>query len=197
MNKNNSFQEVQGVLSLGYIYLIVMGILNETLYYNQLGIDILHYSSILDVMISPISRLTSSIMGFSFFIFLLIMLFFLPKHLIKKKDKTWFKKSFKLDDSLNEKEMETSFFKTFIFMFSLGLLGFYVGTGLGAGFKISKKIEKNEIEYQDNLVFIDGDSSQVKILGKNSSYVFYLTKENSTVKVSPINGMIRSIEESD
>lgn len=33
MNKIR-FQEIQGILSIGYIYLIVLGILNETLYYN-------------------------------------------------------------------------------------------------------------------------------------------------------------------
>ena len=31
MNKVKSFQEIQGFLSIGYVYLIVMGILNETL----------------------------------------------------------------------------------------------------------------------------------------------------------------------
>ena len=62
MNKVKSFQEIQGFLSIGYVYLIVMGILNETLYYNQIGIDILNYSNILDVLISPISKLTSSIL---------------------------------------------------------------------------------------------------------------------------------------
>lgn len=195
MNKLKSFQEIQGVLSIGYIYLIIMGILNETLFYNQLGIEILSYSSILDVLISPISKLTSSAIGFSFFIFLILLLLILPKFLSRKNETNWFKKSFKLDPNLSKEEIETSFIKTFLFLFSLGLLGFYIGTGLGGGYKISSKIENNEISYDDTLVFLGGEMESVQILGKNSSYLFYLSKENKAVKVTPISGIIKSIEE--
>jgi site-specific recombinase XerD len=85
MNKVKSFQEIQGFLSVGYIYLIVMGILNETLYYNQIGIDILNYSSILDVLISPIARLTSNILFLTIFIIVLFFAFKLPKLLSKEE----------------------------------------------------------------------------------------------------------------
>jgi len=87
MNKGKYLQEIQGFLSVGYIYLIVMGILNETLYYSQIGIDILNYSSILDVLISPISRLTSSISRLLIFIIIVFFTFKLPKILPNNKDK--------------------------------------------------------------------------------------------------------------
>lgn len=77
----------------------------------------------------------------------------------------------------------------------MGLLGFFFGTGWGTGLKKSQRIKNNDIEYNDKLFFINGNSSSVDILGKNSSYIFYLTPENKTVKVSPISGIIQTIEE--
>ncbi len=34
MTKKKPFQEIQGILSLGYLFIILMGIFNETLYYR-------------------------------------------------------------------------------------------------------------------------------------------------------------------
>lgn len=195
MKPITSSQNIQSILSIGYIYLIIMGILNESLYFSQLDIDILNYSSILDVLISPISKLTSSRLGFFFFILLLISVFILPKKMIKYKDSAWFKKSFKLESDLEEKEMESAFFKTFVFVASMGLLGFFVGTGLGTGFKTVKKIENKEIEYNDTIHFLNGEVAEVEVLGKNSTYLFYLTKANNTVNISPFSGVIQRIEE--
>ncbi len=194
MNKVKSSQEIQGFLSVGYIYLIVMGIVNETLYYNQIGVDILNYSGILDVLISPISRLTSSIFSMIIFIIIIFSAFKFPKFLAKKKDKKWFKKSMKLEANLSTSEIEASLLKTFIFLISIGILGFFVGTGMGKGFKMSNKIEKGKIDYNDYIEFINGDKAKVEIVGENSTYIFYLEQGNKTVQITPIGGIIKSIE---
>ena len=194
MNKVKSFQEIQGFLSVGYIYLIVMGILNETLYYNQIRINILNYSSILDVLISPISKLTSSIPSLIIFIIIIFFAFKLPNILAKNKDKNWFKKLMKLDADLTESQVKSSLLKTFLFIVSVGLFGFYVGSGIGTGFRMSEKIEKEEIDYNDQIKFINGDESNVEIVGTNSAYIFYLEKENKAVQITPISGIIKSIE---
>lgn len=195
MNKFKSFQEIQGLLSVGYIYLIVLGILNETFYYNQIGIDILNYSSILDVLISPISRLTSSILSLSLFILLIFILFNLPKLLAKKKDKNWIKKTFEIDRESNTSEVEGALFKKFLFLFAIVLLGFFVGSGIGKGYNMSKKINEGKIEYNDKLNFTNGEVTEIKILGTNSSYVFYLIKETNTVIITPFEGIVKSIED--
>jgi hypothetical protein len=194
MSKVKSFQEIQGFLSIGYIYLIVMGILNETLYYNQIGIDILNYSSILDVLISPISKLTSSISSLIIFTGIIFFAIKLPKILAKNKDKNWFRKLMKLDNDLTDIEIKSSLLKTFLFIISIGLFGFYVGSGIGGGFRMSKKIEKEEVKYNDHIKFINGDQSNVEIVGTNSAYIFYLEKENKSVQITPISGIIKSIE---
>lgn len=195
MKKLSSFQEIQGVVTLGYIYLILMGILNESLYYNQLDINILNYSDVLDILISPIAKMTSSSAGFAVFLVLILALLGLPKILVKQREKRWFKKSFKMKEGLNAEEMRSSFFYLALFMIALFLVGFYVGTGLGTGKKLKKRIANKEIVFNDKLYFLNGTEASVEIIGKNSSYIFYLEPASTVVKVSPISGVISKIEE--
>ena len=198
MIKEKYFQEIQGFLSVGYIYLIVMGILNETLYYNQIGIDILNYSSILDVLISPISRLTSNVSRLIIFIIIVFLAFNLPNILAKNKDKNWFKRLFKkIDSDLTKEQVKSSLLKSFMFIVSIGLFGFYVGSGIGKGERLLEKIEKEEVEYNDRIKFINGDVSSVEIVGTNSMYLFYLEKDNKSVQITPISGIIKSIEKNE
>lgn len=195
MKKLSSFQEIQGVVTLGYIYLILMGILNESLYYNHLDINILNYSDVLDILISPIAKMTSSSAGFVVFLVLIFALFGLPKILVNQREKRWFKKSFKMKEGLNTEEMRSSFFYLALFMIALFLVGFYVGTGLGNGNKLKKRITNNEVVFNDKLYFLNEEEATVEIIGKNSSYIFYLEPGSPVVKVSPISGVILKIEE--
>lgn len=195
MSGIKSLNNTQAFLSIGYVYLIVMGVLNETLYYQQIGIDILNYSSILDVLISPISNLTSSITSMVIVILLILFVMRAPRFFAKRKDKAWFTKAFKLEEDLDVKGVEQALLKKFSFMLALALFGFYIGTGLGGGFKTADKIKKGKITYEDKLTFINGDSDAIHILGTNSAYVFYLLENNKSVQITPISGVVQRIED--
>lgn len=196
MSDKSIFQNTQGILSVGYIYLILMGILNETIAYNQVDIEILKYSDILDVLLSPVSRLTSSI-GIIFSAILLFVVFIVPHYLAKRKEKKWVKKAFKLDGGLTDLEWGNTLSRSFMVFAALGIFGFFTGTGIGRGHKMAAKIEKNEMTYADKITFMGGDSQAAEILGKNSNYLFYLTSESKRVQVSPIIGTVKSIEEAE
>jgi len=191
MNKLKSFQEI---LSVGYIYLIAIGILSETFYYKQIGVNILSYSGILDVLMSPIAKLTSSIITLIVFFVILLLVFQLPKFLVKKREKNWFKKGFKLGEDLTNTQVESELLKRFLFLLSIGLFGFFIGTGIGKGMRASDRIESNEIEYTDHIAFTDGDKIDAKIMGINSSYIFYLKNDNKAVQITPISSVVKSIE---
>jgi len=191
MNKVKSFQEI---LSIGYIYLIAIGILSETFYYKQIGIDILKYSSILDVLISPLVRLTSSF-GSIIFISVLILLFFrLPSFMVKRRHKKWVQKSIKIEESMSDEEAKASLLQTFMFVLALSFFGFFIGTGIGSGIRLSDDIEKGELTFNDQIEFINNETIDAKIVGINSAYIFYVEKEASTVKITPISSIVKSIE---
>lgn len=171
-----------------------MGIISETLYYKALDVEILEYSSILDVLISPIARLTNG-NGFFFLLFLLLIVIFLPSYLSKFKDKAWLRKSIKLKSYEDKNQVINELFKSIVFFASIMVFGFFVGTGLGRGKDMSAKIENKEIVYDDQITMMTGESFDAEIVGKNSSYIFYLTAGSNKVKVSPMNGTVKSIME--
>jgi hypothetical protein len=191
MNKVRSFQEI---LSIGYLYLIAIGVLSETFYYKQIGIDILEYSNILDVLISPLVRLTSSF-GIIISISILIVLFFrLPNFLVKRRHKKWVQKSIKIEENLSDEVAKNTLLRAFMFFLALSLFGFFIGTGIGSGYKLAEKIENKELSHTDQIEFLDNKKINVKIVGINSAYVFYVEKDATTVKVTPVSGIVRSIE---
>jgi len=59
--KNQSNINIQDYLSIGYVILLILGVFHETIYYKFLGINILEYSSVLDVLISPISVISGDL----------------------------------------------------------------------------------------------------------------------------------------
>ena len=95
---------------------------------------------------------------------------------------------------MTKDEIKSTLLKTFLFIIAIGLFGFYVGSGIGKGFRMSKKIENGEIEFNDQIKFISGDESEVEIVGTNSMYLFYLEKDNKSIQITPISGIIKSIE---
>jgi len=188
------FQDYQVALSIGYVYLVFLGILNQGFYYGQLGVDYLSYSSITDVLISPIAIISLKLSTFVFFFLLLLIVVIAPLVLPKHKDKPWFKSAFKFEDGVVEEgQIQQNLHGFFVFMFALFSAGFFVGTGIGAGFNISKEIKKNEIAYEDELNYINEKTQAVKIVGKNSAFLFYIPEGKTQVEIAPINnGLITS-----
>ena len=196
--KKESELGIQDYLSIGYVFLLILGVLHETIYYKFLGINILEYSSILDVLISPVSVITGDLkllIGLMISVILAIgYAKLLPNYytwLSKKKKYQSGKKKEKLDKALNT--FKTGSKQLIIVMIALYVIGGFVGFGVGRGGKTKKKIENNEIELTHQLTFDDGKIENIKMLGKNSLYIFFVTKNEKEVKIAPIDGNIKLI----
>ena len=70
--------KIQAILPLGYLYLVVLGILKETVFFYQIGINILNYSSIMDILISPIATCLSNPLIFIAVISFFVFCYYLP-----------------------------------------------------------------------------------------------------------------------
>ena len=78
-------------------------------------------------------------------------------------------------------------------MIALYIIGGFIGFGIGRGGRTKGKIKNNEIEVTHQLTFEDGNIENIKMLGKNSLYVFFVTKNEKQVKIAPIDGNIKLI----
>lgn len=189
--KNNNYQFF---LSFGYLYIVILGFLKEAFYYGQLGVDYFKYSTVADILISPLSDITSSLTSLLVFIFVVSIIFILPNWFVKKKDKIWVQKLFKLEEEMDLVKTHKHLSNLFMASFCVGLLGFYLGGGIGAGAKIANKIDDDTLEYNDQISFTDGTSETIHLIGKNSSFLFYLPKGKEEIEITPINnGFLKSI----
>ncbi len=86
---------LQEYLSLFYVYLIALGTISDVIYFRFLNVDILNYSTILDVLISPINVLTQSWYYFLCFSCVIVFSYFfitklLPKFHQNIETKKWY-----------------------------------------------------------------------------------------------------------
>lgn len=188
---------LQEYLSLGYIYLIVLGIISDVIYFGSLNIDILNYSTILDVLISPINILTKSWILFFVFVGVITLSYLyitilVPKFHKKYRHKKWYnisgnvEKSDKMMESINENKGIP-----FIFMFVFCM---FVGLGVGRGNKVKERIQTQEIEANYSVTFVNDLVKDVYVVGQNSSYLFYVLKGDKEVSITAINPNIKVVK---
>ena len=198
-NSNSSIfnRGIQDYLSLGYLYLLVLGIVSDSLHYSFLDINILSYSSITDVLISPVVYLTRSL-SFPIFVFLIPGVFYFTLKIIhkrhqKNRDQDWYKEKHDIEE-LDKRYTEASLTKGFLTLTAITIFSAYLGYGLGSGVKKQDIIQSGKFKTNHTLTFGDGEDQEVYLIGHNSSYVFYAIKNSTHVTVSPIQGNIKRIE---
>lgn len=194
MLKKLSFQEY---LSLGYLFLIVLGLVSEAIFYGFLGINYLEYVSILDALFSPISLLVNNKLLFGAFIVFIVLTYFfvltLPKIHQKNKDKKWYKKLYK-EEGENTKGIRVNKKSGFVFVVLYFLFALLLGFRLGAGLNYKKKLTNFKFQSDCLLVFKDNSKLKVKKIGQNSAYIFYVEEKDSVVTATPILDNIKQIK---
>ncbi|WP_126653783.1 hypothetical protein [Chryseobacterium aureum] len=188
---------IQRSLPFGYLFLVVMGILKESVFYYQIGINILKYSTIMDILISPIATLASHPVILIALIIIVVFSFAFPSFLSKQanKNKKWAIKmaSLKEHETMTKEAIENHFTNMFVRFLAMMLLSFFVGIGWGEGMGLTRKIRENTLTYNYRLNYGDDNSEQIYLIGSNSMYYIYLAKGNPIIKIAPL-GSIKSIE---
>jgi len=199
ITKNVSKLSLQDYLSIGYVFLLILGVLHEVVYYKFLGVNILEYSSILDVLISPIAVIAGDLKLLIAIIICIVLAVvyakLLPKYytwLSKKEKYQSGKKKAKLEKTLNS--FKSSSKQLVIIMIGLYIIGGFIGFGIGRGGKMKKRIENGKIKITHQLTFESGENHNIKMLGKNSLYVFYVKENEKDILISPIEGTIKIIK---
>lgn len=178
---------VQEYLSIGYIYIVVLGIISDVVYYSFLDIDILSYSTILDILISPINTLMSDLKVLGLFTLFIGGMYIIMFNLLPKLQKNKPQPTPKQAENITQKKAGTLAFLAFM-VFSM-----FLGFGLGRGAKTRAKIKNNELEWSHTLLFKTGEFKQVKMLGVNSNYVFYVAEGTQDITIAPISDNVSQI----
>jgi heme/copper-type cytochrome/quinol oxidase subunit 2 len=174
---------VQEYLSLGYIYLLIVGLLTNVIYYSFLGINILNYSTFVDVLIAPIKLLTGNII-------LPIMLLFIGG-LMYASNKFI---TSKIKNASGVQKKERLPIENLVPRFAFLVLVLFVGLGVGMGVKMKSQIEEGRIEVDHTLTFVDYKQIKVKIVGQNSMFLFYVSEHERELTITPIGDNIYQIK---
>lgn len=188
-------EEIQKLLPLGYIYLVILGILKESIFYYQLGINILKYSTIMDILLSPIAEFTSNPITLLFIISLFVFHYNLPKIFLKYRNNRTLQKIFevKFAEKLSEDDIKNYYIFASFKMFAVILLSFFIGTGVAGGYSTIHRIRENKIDYNYTLNYNSGESEQIYLISTNSIYYFYVEKGDKSIQIAPI-GSIKNIK---
>ena len=188
--------KIQEILSLGYLYLIVVGIIGDVIRYKQIGVDILNYSTVWDVMLSPINYLTKDyrtlliVLVFTaacYFYFVKIA----PKLHLKYREKEWYKKTTnieKMDKKYAEPDEGGIYILLMLVVFSM-----FVGMGVGNGGVLKRQLQNNELRMTHEIDFSNSETKEVRIIGLNSTYLFYAGYGDKEISIASINPNVKEI----
>lgn len=189
--------KIQEYLSLGYIYLVVLGIVSDAIYFKFLGVDILNYATILDVLITPINIIVHDVKVLFYFTLTAVIGYYIvtkvsPGFHFKFRGKKWYKKLYNVE-KLDQKYSKTGNYNG-ILLIALLVLALFLGFGVGRGSKMKSRITNGNITPTHKIIFNDGDLKELKIVGQNSSYVFYVGQHDKEIVISPIVQNIKEIK---
>lgn len=195
----NYTKRAEYLLPFGYLFLIVLGIIRESIFYNQLGINIFGHTTLTDILLSPIAEITRS--RTSFFALLLMIGFVYLFYVVlmpKYKDKKWFREYFmfskKKSVNLSEEAVKSEFFKTIVFSLALCLTGFYMGLGYVDGYRMNQKIHHEKLEFNYELSCLDNQKPmKIHLIASNAQNYFYVEEGSKRVKITPLTA-VKSLE---
>ena len=168
---------IQDILYYGYIYLLLLGIASESIYYGILDVEVLDFTDILNLLLTPVEHLTQS------FVFTLIILGFpaLLYPLIRRSHKRSPFHRF----SARQWWVGISMLVIFIA---------YMGLAIGGAKAVREDMRNGTITPNHYLTFEGQDPLPVKLIDIKGDFVFYIERGKQVVSVSPISVSMTRIE---
>ena len=182
--------DLQEMLSLGYIYLLLLGITSDTIYYSMIGINILSFSDVLDVMISPFVHLTRSL-AFPTVIALIIV----AGYFYRRKMNVIIEKRAHMKMSEDKSIEAVRDNQAWLGFTALAIFAAYVGLAVGGGMSLRDKIQSGQIKPDHRITFETGETKDVKLIGNNSAYLFYLPIGEKLPIISPIGDHMKHLQQ--
>jgi len=189
--KTFSNLSLRDALPLGYLYLIILGIFSDTIYYAILGINIMRFSTVLDVLLSPVSQITENYKSALFVVLIPAFSYFYSLLMQRFVKKAQAKKQTKKQLAVN---LRLSPFQVWLMFTAFTIFSAYLGMGIGKGIATSRKMHSGKLDARHEITFNDNKTRKIRIVGNNSTYLFYVEDQEKTVTITPIEGNIKKIK---
>ncbi|MEO0898760.1 MAG: hypothetical protein AAFY71_20275 [Bacteroidota bacterium] len=188
---------LQNYVSLGYLFLLALGILHDVIYYSFLGINIMSYVAVPDILLSPIAYMMENWRMAVMVVVVSVGAYYFTQFVGKQQEKSL--KKMEREGRLTEKikkqnEKLASNITPFSFIL-LMILSMYLGAGIGGGSKRASQIEEGELKMRDLITFRNGRQQVARIVGQTSGFLFYVKDGGQEVTISPIQGNVKQIED--
>jgi len=182
------FQNLEKLLPFGYVYLVLLGIIKDGVFYYQLNMNILEYSSLTDVLISPLVTLTSHPMFLCLIIAYSVIIYFYYAIAKKKLDKAWARKLLNIPnpEEVSDEEIKVKAGTKYLNAIIAGTFCFFMGVGIGNGYAVATRMKEDKLKYNYYMTNSDNAKFPIYMIGSNSTYYFYLRNDNKYIQISTI-----------
>ncbi len=191
METNKFLKEfaIQDYITLGYLYLVILGVVNIVIYYTGFNINIFDYIAITDILLAPINMLFLSYEYTAMIIIVIGIISYLLKFVFLGINKL----TEKIADEFSKplKKIVYQPMIVFIILFSYKFLVL----SIDMGHRVSSKVKNRTYKLNTTLTFVDNTKKDVYVIATTSMYLFYVEKGEDIVTIVPIVGNVRAVKE--
>ncbi|MCK7592929.1 hypothetical protein [Pseudomarimonas salicorniae] len=180
---------VSELLALGYVYLLILGIANQSLFYGLLGVNFLAWSDALDVLISPIALLTERPGRLAVLVLLVALLYpytmWIQRLARKRRLAQGGEQALRKDTPLVNAWLAYS---------ACVLVFGYIGFAAGSGSEVRKRLAEGKAEVDHRIEFQDGSVIEAELVGKNTGFLFYFIPGETELSIVPLADNVRRVQ---
>jgi len=190
--------DLQELITLGYLYLLAVGIVSDWVYYRHFDLPILSYSDALDVLLSPLTWLEREPRFFATLLAVVGVSMTLIGVLRQVSARRLRALQGATDATEAQLEKATATLRTlavaqFVLPAFLAFSG-YVGYAAGAGQSRADDMRRGALRADHQLSFSDGRVLRARIVGNNSGFVFYVPDSARQVVISPLRETVVALQ---
>ncbi|AKS42965.1 hypothetical protein [Wenzhouxiangella marina] len=174
------------LLPLGYLYLLILGIASQSIFYGLLGVNYLEYADLLDVLISPLALVTGHVV-------VLAVVVLVPAALYPYLRFVRWLSLRKNPEAANSGLLAQPLGKAWLSLCAGSMLFAFIGMGVGAGMAVKERLDNGESRIDYELTWTDGQVEQIALIRKNISYLFYARPGERSLTITPITDNVRSL----
>lgn len=191
MGINKSFKDlgIQDYITLGYLYLVLLGVVNIVIYYSSFNINIFDYISISDILLAPINMLFLNYQ----FTAMIIVVIGIVSYLLKFVFWGINQLIGELANRFNKPSKGIVYQPMIAFILLFSYIFLVLSTNMAKG--MSAKVMDKSYELNTRLTFADNTQKDVFVIATTSVYLFYVEKGEDVVSIMPISGNVKSIKD--